>query len=246
MSAVSRHLRRTIRGRPWLTRVVLACGIAAPTWWVAMDIVGSLRYPGYSYVDQTISELSAEGAPTRSLMLLSGIPYVTLLIVFATGVWRIADGRRAQRITAAVLAGEAVWGFAGGIAFPMATREVIAAGDESLRNQMHAWYGIGMPILFVLAIGFGSRLFGRRFRYYSYATILTMLAFGALMATQTSAMSANESTPWLGVQERVTAYAPMLWFVVLAAALLRSHRSAAPDRRDTPVAVSSQIHVAPR
>lgn len=59
----------------------------------------------------------------------------------------------------------------------MATREVLAAGKETLRNQMHPWYGIGMPILFVLAIGFGSRMFGRRFQYFSYATILAMVVW---------------------------------------------------------------------
>src|SRR5512133_3960079 len=55
-------------GRRWRRRVLLGCGIVAPAWWVIMDVVGSLRYPGYSYIDQTISELSAEGAPTRAFM----------------------------------------------------------------------------------------------------------------------------------------------------------------------------------
>ena len=42
------------------TKILLGCGIVAPAWWVAMDMVGSLRYPGYSYIDQTISELGVE------------------------------------------------------------------------------------------------------------------------------------------------------------------------------------------
>src|SRR6266496_2433293 len=188
--------------RRWWRQVLLGCGIVAPAWWVAMDVLGSLRYPGYSYVDQTISELSAEGAPTKTFMLvLSLIPYVVLMIAFGLGVWRAAGGRRAGRVTGALLVVAAVWGGVGGIAFPMATREVIAAGQDTLRNQMHAWYGIGMPLLAALAIGFGSRLLGKRFRYFSYATILAMLVFGLLMGLQTSAMTANEPTPWLGVEE---------------------------------------------
>ncbi|HEU5099455.1 MAG TPA: hypothetical protein VFU22_10580 [Roseiflexaceae bacterium] len=39
---------------------MLGCGIVASAWWVVMDVVGSLRYPGYSYIDQTISELGVE------------------------------------------------------------------------------------------------------------------------------------------------------------------------------------------
>lgn len=216
-------------GRRWRQQALLGCGIVGPAWWVVMDVVGSMRYPGYSYIDQTISELGADGAPTQTLMmLLSGIPYAVLMIAFGLGIWITSGGRRAQRITAALLIGEVVWGFVGGIAFPMATREVIAAGEETLRNQMHAWYGIGMPILFMLAIGFGARLFGKRFQYFSYATILAMIAGGILVGGQTSALTANEPTPWLGVEERMNAYASMLWFVVLAAGLLRAQSAVAP------------------
>ena len=221
--------------RRWWRQVLLGCGIVASVWWVAMDVVGSLCYPGYSYIDQTISELGAEGAPTRDFMtLLSAIPYAVLMIAFGMGIWITAGGRRAQRITAAVLIGEVVWGFVGGLAFPMATREVIAAGQETLRNQMHAWYGMGMPILLALAIGFGSRLFGKRFRYFSYAAMLAMVVFGMLMGLQTSAMTANEPTPWLGVEERVTAYVPMLWLAVLAVGLLRAQGTVAPRQLEKP------------
>ena len=212
-----------LAGRRWWRQVLLGCGIVASVWWVAMDVVGSLRYPGYSYIDQTISELGAEGAPTRAFMtMLSGIPYAVLMIAFGMGIWITAGRRRAQRITAAVLIGEVVWGFVGGLAFPMATREVIAAGQDTLRNQMHAWYGIGMPIFFVLAIGFGSRLFGKRFRYFSYATILTMIVCGLLTGLQSGALTTNQPTPWLGAYERMNAYASLLWFAMLAIGLLRA------------------------
>jgi hypothetical protein len=222
-------------GRRWWRLVLLGCGIVAPAWWIIMDVVGSLRYPDYSYVDQTISELGAEGAPTRAFMtVLSGIPYAVLMIAFGIGIWITAGGRRAQRITAAVLIGEVVWGFAGGLAFPMATRQVIAAGQATLRNQMHAWYGIGMPIFFLLAIGFGSRLFGKPFRAFSYATILTLVVCGLLVGLQTSAMTANQPTPWLGAYERLNAYASMLWFAVLAIGLLRAQATVAACQQEKP------------
>src|SRR5690348_6684079 len=72
--------------------VLLGCGIVAPLWWVAMDVIGSLRYSGYSYVNQTISELSAQGAPTRTFMLvLSGLPYAVLMTAFGVGIWKTAE-----------------------------------------------------------------------------------------------------------------------------------------------------------
>jgi hypothetical protein len=72
-----------------------------------------------------------------------------------------------------------------------------------------------------------------------------MLAFGALVGTQTSALTANEPTPWLGVQERITAYVPMLWFVVLAVAMLRCYRLAAAEQRAMPVTASTHMQATP-
>ena len=47
-------------------RSLLVCGILSSLLWVAGDIAGSLSYVGYSYVDYSVSELSAIGAPTWS------------------------------------------------------------------------------------------------------------------------------------------------------------------------------------
>ena len=225
-------------GRRWWRQVLLGCGIVGPAWLVAMDVVGSLLYPGYSYVDQTISELSAQGAPTRTFMMVfSGIPYLVLMIPFGVGIWLTAGGRRAQRITAALVLGEVVWGVVGGLAFPMAIR----GHEETLRNQMHAWYGIGMPIFFLLAVAFGSRLFGTRFRYYTYATVLTLFVFGVLTALQAPQVPANEPTPWIGAYERINAYLPMLWFVVLAVGLLRAQDTPAPRQVGKPTVTQQPL-----
>jgi hypothetical protein len=209
--------------RATLRTALLVCGALAAIWWVMIDVIGSLRYPGYSYVDQTISELSAVGAPTRTFMTtVSGIPYVLLMIAFGVGVWLVAGVRsRAGKITGALLITEAIFGFVGGMLFPMASREVMAAGEETVRNRLHAPYGLGMPILFILVTIFGSRLFGKRFRWYSYATIIVTLITGFMVGMQAEQMQANEPTPWLGVIERITAYVPMLWIVVLSISLLR-------------------------
>jgi hypothetical protein len=204
---------------------LLASGIIAAAWWVLIDIIGSMRYPRYSYVDQTISELSAVGAPTRTFMLtVSGVPYVILMIAFGVGVWLIAGARsRAGKIAGALLVTEAIFGYVGGALFPMATREVMAAGEETLRNRLHAPYGLGMPLLFILVTIFGSRLLGARFRWYSYATIAVTLVFGFMTGMQVEQMQTNQPTPWLGVVERITAYVPMLWIGVFALGLMRIH-----------------------
>ena len=83
--------------------------------YVVTDVLGTLRYVGYSYADQTFSELTAQGAPTRDFMVaLDGIPYTLLVAAFAVGVWTTAGPKRVARITGAMLLGYAAFGMAGG------------------------------------------------------------------------------------------------------------------------------------
>ena len=51
------------------TKALLVCGVIAPLLYVAADIATAMRAAGYSYRDQTISELMAIDAPTRPFLL---------------------------------------------------------------------------------------------------------------------------------------------------------------------------------
>src|SRR5215217_1771959 len=202
-------------------KILLGCGIVSSVLYVVTDVLGTLRYPGYSYADQEFSELTAQGAPTRDFMVaLNVIPYTLLVAAFAGGVYTAAGPRRAARITGAMLLGYAAFGMAGGLIFPMRPREELAAGEETLRNIMHIPATVVMSLFILLAMGFGSSLLGKRFRYYSYGTIATLLACGALASLQAGQMEANEPTPWMGIEERINIYATMLWVAVLAIGLL--------------------------
>src|SRR3954469_22625289 len=91
----------------------------------------------------------------------------------------------------------------------------LAAGEETLRNVMHVPATAVMSLFIVLAMGFGATLLGKRFRYYSYGTIVTVLVFGALTSLQAGRIATNEPTPWAGIEERINIYATMLWVAVL-------------------------------
>jgi Protein of unknown function (DUF998) len=201
---------------------LLICGIASSVLYVAADILISWWDPNYSYRDQSFSELLAPGSPTRSLVLvLNGIPYGVLVTAFGVGVWASASRRRAGRITGALLVGYAVIGAVGGVFLSAPTRETLEAGKETWRNDLHIPATAVMILCILLAIGFGSTLLGRRFRYFSYAMILAIVVFGVLAGQQIGQMEASEPTPWLGIVERGSVYAIMLWVSVLAIGLLR-------------------------
>jgi len=204
-------------------KILLICGIVSSVWYVVTDVIGTLRYPGYSYANQWFSELTAQGAPTRPLMIaLNEIPYNLLVVAFAAGVWESAGLRRAGRITAAGLAGFALLGFVTGVIFPMPTREAAAAGEGTLRNAMHIPGTAVMSLSLVLAMVMGSTLLGKRFRHYSYRTILAALVFGVLTSRQAPRIGANQPTPWGGIYERMNIYPTMLWVAVLAIGLFRA------------------------
>jgi hypothetical protein len=213
------HLPR-IKGRTW-TKLLLACGAAFPILWVGMDIVASLRYEGYNYVDQTVSELSAIGAPTRTLWLAGGAVYGALEIVFAAGLWLVAGRRRALRAVAGLFALHAAVNLALGPFSSMHQRQVLATDGATLSDTLHLVLVAVGAIIFFAEIGLAATAFGDRFRLYSIVTILAMVVFGFVTSLSAADLQANEPTPEVGIYERVNAYGYMLWVVVLAATLWR-------------------------
>lgn len=209
-------------------KALLGCGVAASVLYIATDIIGAMRYPGYHYADQQISELFANGSPVRPFMVaLNGVPYNLLLAAFAVGVWVATWRRLAGRVTAGLLGGYTVASTVGGLFFPMATREAMAAGQEAWHNTMHLPVVAAISICLVLAMGIGATLLGGWFRWYSYGTIATLLAFGGLVSTQVTRIEANQPTPWMGIAERVNIYASMLWIAILAVGLWRAQEAVA-------------------
>jgi hypothetical protein len=224
-----------------LRKFLLGCGIASSALYVAADVLASLRYEGYRYADQMISELLANGAPTRPFMVATSILYNLLVAAFAVGVWMSAGGKRAARITAVLLLGFAAVSMAGGLVFQMDRREVLAAGEETARAGLHGPVTLVMSLFLLGAMGFGATLFGLRFRWYTYATILTLIVFGALTSLSIPRIAANEPTPWMGAIERVNIYATMLWVAVLALALWRVPGTSAPRQPGKPAAIAQEV-----
>jgi hypothetical protein len=147
--------------------------------------------------------------------------------------WLRGLTRRTARITGALLIGHAIIALVWWL-FPMDRREVLAAGEESWRSALHLPVGAVNVLCLLLAIGVGATLLERRFRFYSYGTILAALMFGTLTSLQAEQVRANEPTPWAGLEERVSVYGPVLWFAVLAVGLLRAEATKTPQQLEKP------------
>jgi hypothetical protein len=102
---------------------LLACGILSSLLYVATDILGGLRYEGYSFTSQAISELMAVRAPSEAFVDPLFIAYGVLALAFAVGVFREALGHnRALQIAGALLIAYSAAGFTGPTLFEMHPR----------------------------------------------------------------------------------------------------------------------------
>jgi Protein of unknown function (DUF998) len=85
--------------------LLLGCGILSSLLYGAANVLGARRWRGYSLSSHTASELSAIGAPSRSLVIPLLTTHGALVIPFGLGVWESAGRKRALRVTAALLVG---------------------------------------------------------------------------------------------------------------------------------------------
>jgi uncharacterized protein DUF998 len=201
-------------------KALLSCGVLSSLVYVAANVAGARRWREYSSLSQTVSELSAIGAPSRPVMVPLLTAHSLLVIPFGFGVRESAGSRRALGATGALLVALGVSDLFAPLT-PMHRREALARGEGSRTDRGHiALTGVN-SLLILLAIGLGASAFGRRFRDYSIATIVVLLAAGGLTGAQASRLEANLPTPWAGALERVSIGGYLLWQVVLAGALAR-------------------------
>ena len=209
-------------------KALLLCGILSSLLYGAM--IGAIESEGYSRISQTPSELTALGAPTRTLWMQLGAVYTVLVTAFGFGLWKSAGRNRAVRIAGGLILAYAslglLWPFAA-----MHQREVLAAGGGTLSDTMHVVLGGVTVFLMFLAIGVGATAFGKRFRGYSIATIAVLLVFGGLTFLEAPRLQANLPTPWIGLWERINISVFLLWIAVLATALLRTPNLGAETRQ---------------
>jgi hypothetical protein len=207
-----------------MAQTMLMCGIFSSLHYVAINIIVPMQWKEYSSVSQTVSELSAIGAPTRSLWVSLCIFYSLLVIAFAWGIWLSAGGNRPLRVLATLTG---IYGVSGFFWPPMHQREVLAAGGGTVTDTLHIVFSIMTVLLMMLSIGFGAAALGKRFRLYSIVTMVILVVFGVLTGLGAPGISADLPTPWIGLWERINIGVFLLWVVVLAIVLLRRSMSKA-------------------
>lgn len=221
-------------GSQALTRALLSCGIAyALLYVVGNDVLAPGRFPGYDRLAQNISELSAIGSPVRTLELAVLLPAGTaLMVAFGVGVWRSAAGRRSLLVAGGLIVACGLVGLLA-LAFPMTSRALLVAAGAMPSNDLGHIVLTGVTVLLIVGmIAAAAVPFSTGFRVYSVVSALVVLVFGALTGTQAPQLAAGAPTPWMGLSERVSIGAWLLWLVVLAVVLLAGTRRVASTGSD--------------
>jgi hypothetical protein len=207
-----------------MQRGLLICGMLSSLWYVAINAIVPLFYPGYSMVTLTPSELSAIGAPTRVLWVLSALPYPLLLSAFGWGLIRSTHGDRRLLAAGMMTIAYGIFNFYWP---PMHMR----GAGTSLTDTLHlVWAGITMLFMWTLMV-MGALLLGRGFRIYTILSIGAHIVFGALTGAQAANVPINGPTPMIGIWERINIAVFMLWVIVFSLRLLRRESDLAQHPR---------------
>jgi hypothetical protein len=145
-----------------------------------------------------------------------------LIIPFWIGVWQVAEGNRALRITSGLMLGFRALALLAFL-FPMVEDAVLGA------NTIHTIiWGVLTPLLMLAGIGASAWAFGKTFRLYAILTLVALVAVSALAGILAAQVQAGETVRWFGAVERALIGVWLQWVVVLAVVLLRAQRAVAP------------------
>lgn len=173
---------------------------------VATDGVAASTWDGYRRTEQMVSDLFAIGSPGRDFLVPTMWVYTLLFVAFGVGVWNSVHGNRALRVGGGLLIGYGLSNIVAGF-YPLTLND-----DASV--PMHIVATNIQLALMVAAMCFVAVGFHGRMRVYSLASLATSMIMGIV-----SFMAAPGPNLVLGIGERISIGAFLLWVAVLAVAL---------------------------
>lgn len=192
-------------------------GLITPLWLALGVAIAGALYPGYSHVDQAMSLLGAEGAPTRILSpLINNFPLGVLFLLFGTAVL-LSFGNWWARLSGLLIILHGLGSFATGY---FACDAGCAPEHPSTSQVLHNLAGLVMAFSLLLAsaiwVWLGHRLFASR-GFAGFSLLCTLVAVGALPLMA----GALESGQGFGLYQRLNYGVSLLWVAGLALMLLR-------------------------
>ena len=200
-----------------LTDVLMFSGMLAIIIYALHVVIGGIKWKGYSHLQQPISDLTATGAPNRTLMLSLTNIYGLLALLFAVS-FTILKSKEHNSLV--------LWG---GVTFivlhlvsvlyPLFPQD-LPGTETTFRGKMHLVitalivpFTISTP--FLIGFGFLSEPHWQAFGLYSIITGILILIFGG-----TTAIFYAKKIPYFGLVERLNIGALQVWTFVFSLQLI--------------------------
>ncbi|WP_339483094.1 MULTISPECIES: DUF998 domain-containing protein [unclassified Pseudomonas] len=202
-----------------IDRVLLGSGILIPFWLLLGVALTARAYPGYSHLDQAMSQLGAVGAPTHSFSAwVNNFALGVLFVLFAVGVARRFKASRMALFSAALIL---IHGLASFTAGYFSCDQGCAPVQPSVSQQSHNLAGLVMFISLTLAgvlwTFLGKPLLSSsRFAMFSAICVVLAIVTVVLMAT------ALADGHLFGLYQRINYGVSVVWIGSLAVAALQN------------------------
>ncbi|WHS62711.1 DUF998 domain-containing protein [Pseudomonas sp. G2-4] len=205
-----------------MDRALLGLGLLIPPWLFLGVALTARAYPGYSHLDQAMSQLGALGAPTHSFSgWVNNFPLGVMFVLFAIGVARRFKASRLAVISAALILVHGLASFATGY---YSCDQGCAPVQPSVSQQNHNLAGLVMFISLTLAgalwMFLGKRLLSSsRFAMFSAICVVLAIVTVVLMAT------ALADGHLFGLYQRLNYGVSVIWIASLAVVALRDENN---------------------
>lgn len=194
---------------PWILG-----GVFAPSLSLAADFLACARWRAYRPMAQSISELTAVGAPSRVLATVVGVARDAALAAFATGMLRSVADARAPRVMGRMVLANALIDASALCVLPRDYTQP-SWSRRNTANTLVMAVGVACSIGAMVA---GVATGPRWFRAASAGIPLSYAAATLLVLARRSGPGTAAAT---GAQERTMAYSYQLWVAALGVALMR-------------------------
>jgi len=188
-----------------MNRPIALAGFAAPLVYVATVIVGGIVTPGYSHLDQPVSALFAVGAPYALPISAGFILYNLLLALFGLGLLRTL------RWPALMILLNGAFGLVIEL-FPMD-----ATGTPmTVPGLIHIVLAAGLVVTCIAAMALAAVAWWRAGTHRVLLPITVLLLVVMVVAGGIAAQAASTGWPPLGLFQRFTIGAYLVWIVLLS------------------------------
>ncbi len=201
-----------------IDRALLGAGILIPFWLFLGVALTARAYPGYSHLDQAMSQLGAIGAPTHSFSAwMNNFPLGVMFVLFAIGVARRFKASPMALLSAALIL---IHGLASFTAGYFSCDQGCAPVQPSVSQQSHNLAGLVMFISLTLAGALWtflgkSLLSSARFAMFSAICVVLAIVTVMLMAM------ALADGHLFGLYQRLNYGVSVIWIASLAVAALQ-------------------------